>query len=127
MLQALNDEWSIHRQRVHAFENRVPEGVTLLLFSGAILALSAVGFAGGIANHRGAIGKWLLVTLLGATIFIVVDLDRPRRGVFKISQEPIVHVQLSKIDKIIFRAVHIKFDSILEHLGKADGQKVFAR
>ena len=40
-------------RRVHAFENRVPEGVTLLLFAGAILALAAVGFAGGIANHRG--------------------------------------------------------------------------
>jgi hypothetical protein len=39
-------------------------------------------------------------------------------------QEPIVHVQLSKIDKIVFRAVHIKFDSILEHLGKADGQNL---
>ena len=39
-------------------------------------------------------------------------------------QEPLVHVQLSKIDKIVFRASHIKFDAILEHLGKADGQNL---
>jgi uncharacterized protein YfaS (alpha-2-macroglobulin family) len=39
-------------------------------------------------------------------------------------QEPVVHVQLSKIDKIEFRAVHIKFDAILEQLGKADGQNL---
>jgi hypothetical protein len=39
-------------------------------------------------------------------------------------RSPIVHVQLAKIDKILFRAVHIKFDSILEHLGKADSQNL---
>jgi len=93
MMLALNDEWALHRQRVHAFENRVPEGVVLLLFGGAILALGAVGFAGGIANHRGTAGKWLLAVLLGGTIFIVLDLDRPRRGIFRISQEPIVHLK----------------------------------
>jgi len=93
MLQALNDEWSLHRQRVHAFENRVPEGVTLLLFTGAIVAFAAVGFAGGIANHRGKTGTWLLVVLIGATIFVVLSLDRSRSGVFLISQEPILHVK----------------------------------
>ena len=91
MIRSMNDEWSLHRQRVHAFENRVPEGVILLLFGGAILALGAVGFAGGIANHRGTIGKWLLAVILGGTIFIVLDLDSERRGIFQISQEPIVH------------------------------------
>ena len=91
MIRSLNDEWSLHRQRVHAFENRVPEGVILLLFGGAILAMGAVGFAGGIANHRGTAGKWLLAGLLGGTIFIVLDLDRERRGFFQISQEPMLH------------------------------------
>lgn len=93
IIRVLNEEWSLHRQRVHAFENRVPEGVVLLLFAGAILALAAVGFAGGIANHRGTIGKWLLAVLLGATIFVILDLDRERRGVFEISQEPIIHLK----------------------------------
>jgi alpha-2-macroglobulin len=39
-------------------------------------------------------------------------------------QEPLVHVQLAKIDKIVFRAIHIKFDAILEHLGKADSSNL---
>jgi len=30
MLQLLNDAWSLHRQRVQAFENRVPDAVILL-------------------------------------------------------------------------------------------------
>jgi hypothetical protein len=91
MMGALNDEWSVHRRRVHAFEDRVPDGVIFLLFVGTILALATVGFAGGIANHPMKVGKWLLIILIGTTIFVVLDLDRPRRGIFRISQEPIVH------------------------------------
>jgi len=93
LMESLNGEWSLHRQRVHAFENRVPDGVLLLLFGGAIIAMAAVGFAGGIANHPGTTGKWLLAILLGATIFVVLDLDRPRRGIFRISQEPMLHLK----------------------------------
>jgi len=93
LMQSLTDEWTIHRQRVHAFENRVPDSVVLLLFSGAIIALAAVGFAAGIANHRGTAGKWLLAVLLAATILVVLDLDRPRRGIFRISQEPLLHLK----------------------------------
>ncbi len=102
MVGALNDEWSVHRRRVHAFEDRVPDGVVLLLFGGTILAMATVGFAGGIANHRMMVGKWLLVILIGGTIFVVLDLDRPRRGIFRISQEPIVHLKelLNRDDNI---------------------------
>jgi hypothetical protein len=101
MMEALNDEWSVHRRRVHAFEDRVPDGVVFLLFGGTVLALATVGFAGGIANHRMMVGKWLLVLLIGGTIFVVLDLDRPRRGIFRISQEPIVHLRelLNREDK----------------------------
>jgi hypothetical protein len=93
LMQSLNDEWSLHRQRVHAFENRVPDAVILLLFGGTVIALAAVGFAAGIANHRGTVGKLLLAAFLGGTIFVVLDLDRPRRGIFQISQEPISHIK----------------------------------
>lgn len=93
LVKPLTDIWSIHRQRVHAFENRVPDPVILLLFGGAIVCLAAVGFADGIANHRGTVGKILLAVLLAGTIFVVLDLDRPRRGIFEISQEPMLHLK----------------------------------
>lgn len=93
LMRGLVDEWSLHRQRVHAFENRVPDAVVLLLFGGTIVSMAAVGFAGGIANHRGTAGKLLLIIFLGGTIFVVLDLDRPRRGIFRISQEPVRHVK----------------------------------
>lgn len=93
LMGALIDEWGIHRQRVHAFENRVPDAVLLLLFGGTLVAMAAVGFAGGIADHHGTMGMLLLAVLLGGTVLVILDLDRPRRGFFQISQEPILHVR----------------------------------
>ena len=93
LMRSLADVWTIHRQRVHAFENRVPDAVVLLLFVGAIIAMLAVGFAAGMASHHGVVGTLLLAALLGSTIFVVLDLDRPCRGVFKISQEPMLHLK----------------------------------
>ncbi len=40
---------------------------------------------------------------------------------FTAGQEPLVYVQLAKIDKITFRAEHIKFDAVLEKLGSSAG------
>ena len=93
LMQSLTEVWTRHRQRVHAFENRVPDAVLLLLFGGSIISLAAVGFAGGIANHRGSVGRLLLALLLGGTSFVILDLDRPRRGLFKLSQEPMLHLK----------------------------------
>jgi hypothetical protein len=93
MLQALTEEWTIHRRRVHAFEDRVPDAVVLLLFGGTIISMAAVGFAAGYANDRGTVGRVLLGMLLAGTILVVLDLDRPRRGIFQISQEPLLHLK----------------------------------
>jgi hypothetical protein len=93
LTRSLQQEWSLHRQRVDAFENRVPDAVVLLLFGGAIVAMIAVGFSAGIANHRGGVGRFLLAVLICATIFVVLDLDRPRRGLFRLSQGPMMHLQ----------------------------------
>ncbi|HLY10833.1 MAG TPA: MG2 domain-containing protein [Planctomycetota bacterium] len=36
---------------------------------------------------------------------------------FTAGQEPVVFVQLAKVDRIVFRAEHIPFEAILQHLG----------
>jgi hypothetical protein len=39
---------------------------------------------------------------------------------FTAGQEPVVHVQLQKIDKVKYRATYIKYDHLLEHVSGAD-------
>ena len=41
---------------------------------------------------------------------------------FTAGQQPVVHVNLQNIDKVTYRATHIKYGSLLEHLGGDDSQ-----
>jgi hypothetical protein len=93
MLRGLIDVSSIQRERVLAFESRVPDAVIWLLLWGALVAMSAVGLAGGLGNHRGMPARIIVSTLLCGTIYIVLDLDKPHQGLIQVSQTPILRLQ----------------------------------
>ena len=72
------------------FENRVPDEVFFLLFVGCCLGMALIGFGFGMAQRREVFGTVLFGLLLCSTIYIVLDLDRPRRGLIDVSQMPML-------------------------------------
>ena len=58
MFNGLIDAMSIYRQRIFSWESRVPDPVIWLLLFGALIAMSAIGFFGGletiVAFRRGS-------------------------------------------------------------------------
>jgi hypothetical protein len=93
MLKGLITSLSIHRSRLFAWESRVPDSVIWLLLSGCIAGITAIGLAGGLGNHRGFPARIIVTLLLCATIYVVLDLDRPHEGLITISQSPMLHLQ----------------------------------
>jgi hypothetical protein len=93
MLQILSDEWTLQRDRLYAFENRVPDPVIILVLGCSIVAMGAVGVSAGLAKHNSIIARLCLALVLAGTIHIILDLDRPRRGLVKVSQEPMENLQ----------------------------------
>ena len=93
MIQGLIDASSIQRERFLAFESRVPDPVIWLLLWGALVAMGAIGLAGGLGNHRGMPARIIVSALLCATIYVVLDLDKPHQGLIRISQTPILDLQ----------------------------------
>jgi hypothetical protein len=93
MFQALIDVMSTHRSRMFAWESRVPDSVIFLLLFGCVAATAAIGLSGGLGNHRGLPARAIVTLLLCATIYVVLDLDRPHEGLINISQQPILHLQ----------------------------------
>lgn len=85
-ISALNDLIDAKGLRDAALDNHVPASVMLLLFTAAILAVSMVGYSNGVANHRATVVTGMLIVLFALTIFVIVDLDRPRRGLIRVSQ-----------------------------------------
>jgi len=54
------------------------------------VAISAVGLAGGLGNHRGMPARVIVSVLICGTIYVVLDLDKPHQGSFRLSQTPIL-------------------------------------
>jgi hypothetical protein len=71
---------------------RVPESIVLLLLAGSVLALGMVGYANGLSEKRGLVSALAVIVALSVVTTLVVDLDRPRDGLLRVSQQPIIDV-----------------------------------
>ena len=92
-VQALNDTIDLQSTRLAAFQNRVPETVIWLLLGVAVATLGVVGYNNGLGNRRHAFGALTLVVLITIIIWVIIDLDRPRRGLILVSQQSMVSLQ----------------------------------
>jgi hypothetical protein len=52
-----------------------------------------VGYAAGVAGHRPSIVSYLMVGLVVVLVFIILDLDRPRRGLIEVNQQGLEDVR----------------------------------
>jgi hypothetical protein len=94
-IQTLNEVIDLHAERVAAMENHVPESVLLLLLLVALLAAMLVGYGCGFANRRHLLSTSVLALLIGTVIVVIIDLDRPARGLIRVSQESMIRLRES--------------------------------
>jgi hypothetical protein len=92
-VQALNDTIDLQATRLAAFQNRVPETVIWLLLGVAVATIGVVGYNNGLGNRRHAFGALTLIILITIIIWVIIDLDRPRRGLIQVSQQSMVSLQ----------------------------------
>lgn len=92
---ALNDTIDADAKRLAAYENRVPATVWFLLMIIAALGSLCTGYAAGLARRRILLPMILLPVVFTTVIAMVVDLDRPRRGLIVVSQKALVHLKES--------------------------------
>lgn len=95
-VQAMNDLIDAFGSRNAALDRHVPEVVLLLLFATFVLTGSVVGYTSGIVGHRPIVPTYILMSLIVVVVFLIVDLDRPRRGLVVVSQKSLVDLH-SKI------------------------------
>ena len=86
-IQALNEMIDAYGERNAALRKHVPEVVLFLLFSVFTIAGSVLGYSGGLEGGRPLLATIAMSVLIVLVIFIIIDLDRPRRGLIEVSQE----------------------------------------
>lgn len=94
-IQSLNSMIDAQGKRNALQEMHVPEAVILLLFIVFIASGGMIGYSGGLSGNR-IIAPVVLVTLLITLIvFIIIDLDRPKRGMIQVDRSALLELQKS--------------------------------
>lgn len=87
-VETLNDTIDLQSTRMAARRNHVPGAVWLLLLVVAGCGSWASGYGSGAGGQRSKFSQLVFPVLIGVVITLVADLDRPRRGLIGISQQP---------------------------------------
>jgi hypothetical protein len=94
-IQALNDMIDSFGRRDAGLKRHVPEVVLLLLYGVFLITAAIVGFASGSGGHRPPAVSLVMVGLIVVLIFVILDLDRPRRGLIEVSKQSLYELQAS--------------------------------
>jgi hypothetical protein len=92
-VQSVNEIIDVHSKRVMAgLRNRVPALVWVVLYSLIVLAMSALGYLGGLAKPKRSPAGITLVLAFSCVITLIADLDRPG-GLLNVSQEGMIELK----------------------------------
>jgi hypothetical protein len=92
-LQSLNEVIDLHNKRLTALENHVPEIILILLYFVALVATGLIGYGCGLGEVRNFFVTVVASVLIAAVIMVIIDLDRPRRGLIRGSQQRLVELR----------------------------------
>jgi hypothetical protein len=92
LLTSLNEVFDLATSRRWALEVRVPPSIIKLLFALSLLSLGILGYYFGICGFRHPILSLFLITAFMAAILLIIDLNRPRSGLIRPEQSPIVWI-----------------------------------
>jgi hypothetical protein len=93
LIQSLNDMFDFIERRRVALDDHVPETVIWLLIVVSASALGFIGYGNGLADERHFASTALFAATIALVLAIILDLDRPRRGMVRVSQVSMLRLQ----------------------------------
>jgi hypothetical protein len=94
-VQAVNDMIDSFGRRDAGLNRHVPEVVLILLYGVFLITAAIVGYACGVGGHRPPAVTFIMVALIVGLIYVITDLDRPRRGLIEVSKKSLYDLQAS--------------------------------
>jgi hypothetical protein len=87
---SINTLIDVKTERDIAISNHVPEVVLLGLLLFAALAIGILGYGNGLAATHARYPAIILCLVITLSFVLIIDLDRPNRGLTKVSQESMI-------------------------------------
>jgi hypothetical protein len=94
-VQALNEMIDSFGRRSAVIERHVPEAVLGLLAIVFTMTTVVIGYNAGIRQQRPSKITYLMVLLIVMLVYAILDLDHPRQGLIRVSQKPLLDLQVS--------------------------------
>lgn len=91
-VQSLNEMIDSYGRRSAELNRHVPEWVLMMLYGSFIVMCGILGYVAGVSRYRPARATYLMTFLVVLLMAMVVDLDRPRRGLIQVSQQPLIEL-----------------------------------
>ncbi|WP_237144176.1 bestrophin-like domain [Pontibacter pamirensis] len=85
-ITSLNNMIDAQGERNAMLQLHVPEVILFLLFIVFIMSGALMGYGSGLGRRRTFIPAMMMTFLICLVVFIIIDLDRPKRGIIKINQ-----------------------------------------
>jgi hypothetical protein len=93
-IQSLNQTIDLHETRVVVgLYNRIPLILWGTLYFLAALTMTGVGYHAGLTSKVRSLSFLILVLTFSAVMVLVADLDRPREGMLRVSQQALVDLR----------------------------------
>ena len=93
LLQSLNQVIDLESARRLAFQNPVPESVIYVNCIVGLLASMLVGYTFGLSGRRQIFSTCVFALAITLVLALIIDLDRPRSGFIRVSQQPMIDLQ----------------------------------
>lgn len=87
---SLNDMIDALSSRDAAIDRHVPEPVLYLLYGTFVILGGVIGFTAAISGVRPGVPIYAMMTLIVVLVFLIIDLDRPRRGIIEVDQSKLL-------------------------------------
>jgi hypothetical protein len=94
-VKSLNDMIDSQGKRNALLQMHVPEVVLLLLFVVFIASGGILGYSSGLTGKRVVAPIILVSFLIALIVFIIIDLDRPKRGLIQVDQNVMLELRQS--------------------------------
>lgn len=98
-VKSLNDAIDSEGKRSALLQMHVPEVVLLLLFIAFISSGGIMGYSAGLSGTRMLVPLLLVSALITLIVFIIIDLDRPRRGLIQTDQSALISLLPARADE----------------------------
>ena len=95
VLNPINDIIDFHATRLAASRKHIPMIVMALLIASSALSMATIGYGCGLGRRRLIMMTGPLALLIGVALWTTIDLDHPRGGLIRLSDAPLIELNLT--------------------------------